>query len=325
MGNGYGSMKIFATSAGKPLAQLVCRHLSISLSNARVSRFKDGEVDVQILENVRDHDVFIISPLHPPAENFFEAVWLADAARRSSPSRLTYVIPYMGYTRSDRKSASRMPIGIRTAFDILTVSRPDRMIILDIHAEQSLAIVDGNIGVDHLFGSQTLFPALESYLGSSDFVIASPDKGGTTRAGFYANHLSAGSNFVILSKERAGAGEVNTDSIKIIGEVKDKIVVFVDDIIDSGGTMIAGAKAVKAAGAKKVVACATHALFSGEAGKTLHASDIDRIFVTDSIWHDLQELRVKSKKVEVVSVSGLLAKAIRRTHDGESLSALIPE
>ncbi len=325
MGNGYGNMKIFSTNAGMPLAQLICQQLSIPLSQARVGRFKDQEVDVQILENVRDYDVFIVSPLHPPAENFFEAVWLADAARRSSPSRLTYVIPYMGYTRSDRKSASRMPIGIRTAFDILTVARPDRMIILDIHAEQSLAIIDGSIGVDHLFGSQTLFPSLESYLGTKDFVIASPDKGGTTRAGFYAKHLSPGSNFVILSKERVGAVEVNHESIKIIGEVKNKTVVFVDDIIDSGGTMIAGARAVKEAGANEVVVCATHALFSGDAINSLNQSEIGRVFVTDSIWHDLEKLKAQSKKIEVVSVSGLLAKAIRRTHDGDSLSALISE
>lgn len=325
MGNGYGNTRVFATTSGKYLGAEIAARLSVPLGNAVVDRFNDGEVHVQIMENVRDHDVFIVAPLHAPAENFFEAVLLADAASRSSAARVTYVIPYMGYTRADRKSASRMPIGIVIAFQVILLGSPHRMIILDVHADQSLAIVPNSVGTDHLYGSSALLPALKSYLGESDFIVASPDKGGTTRAGFYAKHLAGSSDFAILSKERVKAGEVNRESIKIIGEVSGKVVVFVDDMIDTGGTMIAGAEAVKNAGATGVVVCATHGLFSKNAMARLQASEIDRIFVTDSIWHEKERIAAECPKIEVVSVAELLAQAIRRTHEGESLSALIPD
>lgn len=316
----YGSIKVFATKSGEELASKICKSLSISLGKARVSRFKDGEVDVQILEDVRGSDVFIIASLVPPAENFFELIHMASAAKKASASRVTLVITYMGYARSDRKAASRTPIGVKLAFQLLGVAGSDRMIVLDIHAEQSLAVVDGAI-VDHLFGSAALVPVVQDVLAGDDFVVASPDRGGTTRASIYAKFFED-HDFVILSKDRVAPGQVDKGSIKIIGEVSGKTVVFVDDMIDGAGTMIAGAIAVKKAGASRVLAVVTHGIFSGDAMKRLQKSAIDLVFVTDSIYHSETELE-KCSRIQVVSVDALLAKAIRRTHDGESMSELI--
>lgn len=329
--NSPGEMMIFATNAGQALGAKICEHLSTSvakveLANARVGRFKDGEIDVQILENVRGQDVFVICPLPPPADNFFEAGLLVDAARRSSAGRVTYVIPYMGYARADRKSAPRMPIAIKFALGTLLQepSNKIKVIFLDIHAEQTLGNLPIMGGIDHVFASKALIPVLAEKLKGVDFVIATPDVGGSARARYYTKHLSKTPNFVVLSKERITAGEVHEDSITVIGNVSGKVVVFVDDIIDSGGTMVAGAKAVKIKGAKKVIVCGTHALFSGDAKEKLQKSDIDAVYVTDSVWHDPKLLARKFPKIQIVSVSGLLADAIYRTHVEESLSALIP-
>lgn len=317
---GYGKTMVFATNSGAALAVKICERLSVSLGSARVARFKDGEVDVQILEDVRESDVFIVASLVPPAENFLELIHMASAAKKASASRVTLVISYMGYARSDRKAASRTPIGVKIAFQMLEAVCPERMIVLDIHAEQSLSVIDETI-VDHLFGSVALVPAIREFLMDDDFVIASPDLGGVTRAGIYAKFLGA-NDFVILSKDRVEAGKIDEGSIKIIGEVSGKTVVFVDDMIDGGGTMIAGAKVVKKAGVTRVIAVITHGIFSGDALQRLQDSDIDLVFVTDSIHHSETDLKTCSK-IRVVSVAGLLADAIHRTHEGDSLSALI--
>ncbi|MFT5832192.1 MAG: ribose-phosphate pyrophosphokinase [Candidatus Paceibacteria bacterium] len=317
----YGKTMVFATNSGAALAAGICERLSVPLGGARVSRFKDGEVDVQICEDVRESDVFIVASLVPPAENFLELIHMASAAKKASASRVTLVISYMGYARSDRKAASRTPIGVKLAFQMLAIASPDRMIVLDIHAEQSLAVTDSAI-VDHLFGSAALVPVVREVLTDDAFVIASPDRGGTTRAGIYAKFLGEDDDFVILSKMRTKAGEVDEGSTKIIGDVKGKTVVFVDDMIDGGGTMIAGAKVVKSAGATRVIAVVTHGIFSGDALQRLQESDIDLVFVTDSIHHGGAKLNACSK-IRVVSVACLLADAVRRTHEGDSLSALI--
>lgn len=314
-----GKVQVFATNSGKELGSKISQALGVNLGEARLSRFRDGEVDVQILENVRGNDVFIVASTQPPAENMLEAVQLAEAARLSSAGRVTLVIPYFGYGRADRKDAPRKAIGARLAFKMLEIAHPDRFLMLDLHAEQTLASVD-NAVTDHLYGSAVGVPFLKKLLDGKEFVIASPDRGGGARAIKYANLLGQ-EDFVFFSKQRSAPGEVKSDSIKIIGDVKDKLVVLVDDMIDSGGTIIADAAAAKAEGAKEVWAFATHGLFSGGALEKFAASSIDRIFTTDSVYHDPAEL--KAAKVEVISVAELLASAIKRTHDGESLSALI--
>ncbi|HRH24423.1 MAG TPA: ribose-phosphate diphosphokinase [Candidatus Paceibacterota bacterium] len=317
--NGMGKVQVFATNAGKELGTKISQVLGTNLGEARLARFKDGEVDVQILENVRGNDVFIVAPTQPPAENLLEAVHMAEAARLSSAARVTLVIPYFGYGRADRKDAPRKAIGARLAFKLLEIAHPDRFLMLDLHAEQTLASVD-NAVTDHLYGSAVGVPYLKKLLDGKDFVIASPDRGGGARAIKYATLLGH-DDFVFFSKQRSAPGEVKSDSIKIIGDVKDKLVVLVDDMIDSGGTIVADAAAAKAEGASGVWAFATHGLFSGGALEKFKASAIDRVFTTDSVYHDPEEL--KAAKVEVISVASLLADAIKRTHDGESLSTLI--
>lgn len=321
MAGGFGKIQVFANNAGKPLAESISKELSIDIGQARVSRFKDGEVDVQILENVRGNDVYIVAPTQPPAENLWEAIALADAARLSSAGRVTLVIPYFGYGRADRKDAPRKPIGARIAFRMLEIAHPNRFLILDIHAEQTLACTD-NAVTDHLYGSAVAVPFLKPLLSGKDFVIASPDRGGGARAAKYASLLGH-SDFVFFSKSRSKPGEVNQDSIQIIGEVKDKLVVLVDDMIDSGGTILADAKAAMAEGAREVWAFGTHGLFSQDALEKIEKSIISRVFVTDSVYHDPKELEAKTSKVEIISVANLLASGIKRTHDGESLSEII--
>lgn len=317
--NGMGKVQVFATNAGKELGSKISQELGVNLGEARLSRFKDGEVDVQILENVRGNDVFIVAPTQPPAENLLEAVHMAEAARLSSAGRVTLVIPYFGYGRADRKDAPRKAIGARLAFKMLEIAHPDRFLMLDLHAEQTLASVD-NAVTDHLYGSAVGVPYLKKLLDGKDFVIASPDRGGGARAIKYANLLGQ-EDFVFFSKQRSAPGEVKSDSIKIIGDVSGKLVVLVDDMIDSGGTILADAAAAKAEGAKEVWAFASHGLFSGGALEKFKGSAIDRVFTTDSVYHDPEEL--KAAKVEVISVASLLASAIKRTHDGDSLSTLI--
>ncbi len=317
--NGAGKVQVFATNAGKELGSKISQALGVHLGEARLSRFKDGEVDVQILENVRGNDVFIVAPTQPPAENLLEAVHMAEAARLSSAGRVTLVIPYFGYGRADRKDAPRKAIGARLAFKMLEIAHPDRFLMLDLHAEQTLASVD-NAVTDHLYGSAVGVPYLKKLLDGKDFVIASPDRGGGARAIKYATLLGH-DDFVFFSKQRSAPGEVKSDSIKIIGDVSGKLVVLVDDMIDSGGTIIADAAAAKAEGAAEVWAFATHGLFSGGALEKFKGSVVDRVFTTDSIYHDPEELA--AAKVEIISVASLLADAIKRTHDGESLSTLI--
>lgn len=319
MSNPHGNKKIFGTTAGQAMVEKICARLSMRPGQVDLKRHNDGEVEPRILEDVRGRDVFIVSPLHPPAENFFELGLLSQAAKGSSASRVTLVIPYMGYARSDRKSASRMPVGIKFVLDSLAAGgRPDRLVILDIHSEQSLSIP--SLPVDHLFGSTVLVPELRKHF-DSGVIIASPDIGGSQRAGKYAEHV--GDDFVIISKRRTKAGEVDRSRLKLIGSVKGKHVVFVDDIIDTGGTMIAGAEMVKQKGARSVSICATHALFSKNALDRLQFSLIDKVFVTDTVAHDYDKLVVKYDKLQVVSVGGLLADAIRRVNENESLSELI--
>ena len=316
--NGVGQIKIFATNVGTDLAEKICQELGIVLGQARLNRFKDGEVDVQILENVRSNDVFIVAPTQPPAENLIEAIHLSEAARLSSAERVTLVIPYFGYARADRKDAPRKAIAARLAFKMLEIAHPDRFLMLDLHAEQTLASVD-NAVTDHLYGSAVAVPYMKKLLEGKDFVVASPDRGGGGRAIKYASLLGH-DDFVFFSKQRSGAGEIKEDATKIIGDVKGKLVVLVDDMIDSGGTIINDARAAKAEGASAVWAFATHGLFSAGALDKFRQSPLDRIFTTDSIYHDPEELA--EGRVEVISVAPLLSQAIKRTHEGESLSAL---
>ena len=327
-GNSYGPIRIFGTNSGKALAEKICPLLSLTLGQAHIGRFNDGEVEVKINENVRGFDVFIVADIHGQADNLMEAILLADAARLSSAGRVTYVISKFGYDRSDRKDAPRKPIGVKIAIKMLEIAHPDRVIVLDIHAEQSMALFDETVH-DHLFGSPIATEYLAGLLRGEQFVVASPDRGGVPRAEKYATLLkklgvAEHDDIVVFSKRRPAAGEVQNGSVKILGDVANKAVVFVDDMIDTGGTMIEDAKAARAAGAKAIYVFATHGIFSKNAMERIKESLITRVFVTDSIEQDPKKLRAAGGKVAVLSAAALLADAIRRTHEGESLSKLIP-
>ena len=314
-------IKIFAGNASKVLAQETCGLLSTDLGKAKVVPFNDGEVNVQLLENVRGADVFIINSTHPPAENFLETAFLAEAAHDSSADRITLVPVYMGYNRQDRKDKPRTPISAHTMIDFLARRGANRVLLFDLHSEPTAAFFKPLLVVDHLFSSFVSIPYLRQTV-PEPFVVASPDKGGGHRAGVYA-HLLDQRDFVIFSKHRPNSGEVEKRSIKIIGDVSGQHVLLVDDMIDTGGTIIADAEAAKKAGAKDIFVFATHALFSGEAVAKLDESPVTEIIVTNTIHHDPEKLATKRVKITVLSIAPLLAHAIRRIHKNESLSELI--
>ncbi len=316
-------LKIFAGSSGKSFADAVCKKLGVVLGEALVSRFKDGEVRVQIPENVRDADVFIINQTNPPAENILEMALLSEAAHDSSAGRITLVPTYLGYNRQDRKDRPRVPISSRTIMRFLAHSGADRALFFDLHSEPTAGFMS-HLVIDHLYASKISVPYLQKVL-TKNYVVASPDKGGTARAEAYARRLGQ-EDFVVFFKSRSAPGEIRKESIKIIGSVKNKDVVFVDDMIDSGGTMIADAEAAKKAGAKKIYCFATHAVFSSDP-KTVVAkfddSAVTELIITDSIRHDPKYLKTKRVKITVLPLSDLVADAIVRIHVGESVSALI--
>ena len=316
-------IKIFAGSAGRPFAEDVCKLLHVEIGRAEVSRFKDGEVRVQILENVRDADVFILNQTNPPAENILEMALLAEAAHDSSAGRITLVPSYLGYNRQDRKDRPRVPFSARMIMRFLGHSGANRALLFDLHSEPTAGYFYPLV-VDHLYASKISVPYLQKVL-TKPFVVASPDKGGTSRAEAYARRLGH-DDFVVFFKSRSAPGKVRKESIKIIGSVKGKDVVFVDDMIDSGGTMLADAEAAKKAGAKRIICFATHAVFSSNPKKVIARFDespVTELIVTDSIRHDAKLLKSKRVKITVLPLSELVADAIARIHSGESVSALI--
>jgi ribose-phosphate pyrophosphokinase len=316
-------LKIFAGSASQEFAKAVCKKLGVTMGEALVSRFKDGEVRVQILENVRDADVFIINQTNPPAENIFEMALLSEACRDSSAGRITIVPTYLGYNRQDRKDRPRVPISARTMIRFLAHSGANRALLFDIHSEPTAGYFR-TLVVDHLYASTISVPYLHEIL-TGPYVVASPDKGGAVRAEAYARRLGH-DDFVVFFKSRSAPGEINKESIKIIGSVEGKDVVFVDDMIDSGGTMIADAEAAQKAGAKRIICFATHAVFSSDPKTVIERFDnsaVTELIITDSIHHDPELLKSKRVKITVLPLSNLVADAIGRIHAGESVSALI--
>lgn len=315
--------RIFSGIANKPLAEEICRGLSTELSPACVKRFGDDEPDGQLLDNVRGKDVFIINSIVAPAENILDTVFLAKAAKLSSAGRVTLVIPYLGFNRADRKDRPRISVAAKTIIDILKLSLADRALLLDLHSEPTAPHFEPMV-TDHLYASRQAIPFLKERL-TRPFVVAAPDKGGGPRARKYAAHLGLPrQSLVFFDKDRPQAGEVDEESVVIIGDVKGKDVLFVDDMIDSGGTLIANAKAAKEAGANRIYAFATHGLFSKNALERIGKSDFTGVFVTNTLHHDPERLKKEAKdKVEICSIAPLLAEAISRIHENESLSPLI--
>ncbi len=308
------NLKILSGTANPELAQEVADYLELNVCPIKIQPFSDGEIYVQIQESVRGVDCFVIQPTCSPVnENLMELLIILDALKRASPGRITVVMPYYGYGRQDRKAAGREAITAKLVADLLTVAGAERVVALDLHAPQIMGFF--NILVDHLFASPVLIDYVKS-LNQEDFVLVSPDVGGVARARAFAKKLGD-SPLAIIDKRRSqhNVAEVMT----VVGDVKGKVAIMVDDLVDTAGTLVKGAELLKQEGATKIYACATHAVLSGPAMKRLDDSPIEKLIVTNSIPHDQKAL---SKKVVQLSVAKLLGEAIARIHDDSSVSEL---
>ncbi len=309
-------MAVFSGSANLPLAQTVANHLHIPLSKADIQRFSDGEIAVEIKENVRGKDVFILQPTCAPTnDHLMEVVLLADALRRSSAGRITAVIPYFGYARQDRRSRSaRVPISARVVADMLSIGGIDRVMVVDLHADQIQGFFD--IPVDNLYGTPVLLNDLRQK-NYENLMVVSPDVGGVVRARAMAKSLGD-TDLAIIDKRRARANE--SEVMHIIGDVKDRDCVIVDDIVDTAGTLCKAAQALKNNGARRVVGYITHPVLSGKAVETISNSALDEIVVTDTI--PLSEAAKACPKIRQVTIAPMLAESLRRINNEESISAM---
>lgn len=309
-------MKLFAGNATPELAQKIADRLYIKLGEASVGRFSDGEISVAINENVRGSDVFILqSTCAPTNDNLMELIVMVDALRRASAGRITAVMPYFGYARQDRRVRSaRVPITAKVVADFLSSVGVDRVLTVDLHAEQIQGFFD--VPVDNVFGT----PVLLEHMRQQQFdnpVVVSPDIGGVVRARAFAK-LMDDTDLAIIDKRRPSANV--SQVMHIIGDVKGRDCIIVDDMIDTGGTLCKAAEALKSHGAKRVFAYATHPVFSGNAVKNIQESAIDELVVTDSI--PLSEEMKATGKVSQLTLSGMLSEALRRVSNEESISAM---
>lgn len=307
-------LRIFTGNAIPELAQKICDDLDISLGQALVSTFSDGEIRVEIGENVRGRDVFLIQSTAPPANrNLMELLIMIDAVKRASARRITAVMPYFGYARQDRKVAPRVPITAKLVADLLTTAGADRVLTMDLHVGQIQGFFD--IPVDNLYASPVMIPYISKNF-NQELTIVSPDAGGVARARAYAKRL--GANLGLIDKRRDAPGKAK--AMHIIGEVQDKEVVVLDDIIDTGGTLTEAAQVIIKNGAKNINACCTHAVLSGPALDRITNSEMNRLVVTDTIR--LSEEARNCSKIVQLSVSHLLARAILNIHREDTISSL---
>jgi len=308
---------VFTGNANRPLAQAVCRELGIRLGKAQVGKFSDGEAQVEIEENVRRQEVFVLqSTCAPTAENFFELLVLIDALKRASALTVTAVMPYFGYARQDRRPRSaRVPITAKVAAKMIGAVGTDRVLTIDLHADQIQGFFD--MPVDNVYASPVLLADIWRTQGTDNIVVVSPDVGGVVRARAIAKRLDD-ADLAIIDKRRPRAN-VST-VMNIIGDVAGKTCVMVDDIVDTAGTLCAAAAALKQVGATKVVAYCTHPVLSGAAIDNLNASALDELVVTDTI--PLSEAARSCTRIRQLGVSELLAETIRRIAFGESVSSL---
>jgi ribose-phosphate pyrophosphokinase len=310
------SMAVFSGNAHPELANDIVRCLRIPLARAHVGRFSDGEINVEILENVRGREAFIVQPTSPPAsENLMELLVMVDAIRRASAARITAVIPYFGYARQDRRPrASRVPITAKLVAKLIGTAGVDRVLTVDLHADQIQGFFD--IAVDNVYASPLLLGDVwkQKY---SDMVVVSPDVGGVVRARALAKRLDD-ADLVIIDKRRARANQ--SEVMNIIGEVENKNCILIDDMVDTAGTLCHAAGALKEHGATSVAAYITHPVLSGPAVSRITESQIDEMVVTDTI--PLNEEARACKKIRQLSTAELLAETMRRISDEESVSSL---
>ena len=309
-----GGIKIFSGNANPKLVEEIARQLGCDMGRAFTERFSDGEFNFQIDENVRGGDVFIIQPTCPPTdEHVMELLVMLDAFRRSSAERVTAVIPYYGYGRSDKKDRPRVPISAKLVANLITVAGADRVLTMDLHAAQIQGFFD--IPVDHLYAA----PVMISHYQENplpNLTVVAPDTGGAERARAYAKRLDAELALCDKRREKANVAEV----MNVVGDVRGRSCLIVDDMCDTGGSLTKVAKALKNAGAGRIHACFTHAVLSGQAVKQLDESEIEQVIITNTI--PLRDHACELKKIKVLSIAPLLAKAIKSIHEETSVSSL---
>ena len=305
-------MLLLAGTANRPLAEEVATELNSVLCKATIRRFADGEIFVKIDENVRGRDVYIIQPTNPPAENLIELLLLMDAARRASAARITPVIPYFGYARQDRKDQPRVAISAKLMANIISQAGADRVLAIDFHQHQLQGFFD--LPVDHLYAAP-VFTHHYRQKGFKNLCIVASDVGGAKMARGFAKRLDA--TFAIIDKRRTAANVA--EAVNVVGDVEGRDCIIPDDMIDTGGTMAEAAHALKRLGAGDIYLCATHALLSGPAVERLTQAPIKEVAVTNTIHLPLEK---QFDKLKVLSIAGLLAKAIGYTHSDQSVSAL---
>ena len=307
-------LKVFSGNANQALAKDICQKMNIPLGNAVVTRFSDGEINVQIVDNVRGMDVFVVQPTASPVNrHLMELLIMIDALKRASATRITAVLPYYGYSRQDRKVQPRVPITSKLVADLITTAGANRVLTVDLHAGQIQGVF--NIPVDNLFAA----PVLLDYLRSKKFnnlTVVSPDAGGVERARAFAKRLEAALAIIDKRRDKPNVAQV----MHIIGDVKGHDCLLLDDMVDTAGTLTEGATALRANGAGKIFAACTHAVLSGPAIKRINESVLDEVIATNTIALDSKQQ--ECKKLTVLSVAPLLAEAITRIHEETSLSSL---
>jgi len=308
------SLVVFAGNSNLELAHDICRHIGIKLGDAKVQTFSDGEIQVEIRENVRGKDVFVLqSTCAPVNDHLVELLLMIDAFKRSSAQRITAVLPYYGYARQDKKVAPRVPISAKLMADLIETAGANRIITMDLHAGQIQGFF--NVPVDNLFAAPVLLQYMRENF-PNNTVIVSPDAGGVERARAFAKRMNA--LLAIIDKRREAPNKV--EAMNVVGDVEGKIAVILDDMVDTAGTLTLGAEALKERGAAEVHACCSHAVLSGPAVDRINDSVIETLVVTNSI--PMGQKAKASNKLRVLSVSKLLAEAIHRAHTGSSVSSL---
>jgi len=306
---------VFSGNSNKPLVKEICEYLSMPVGRCEVARFSDGEIQIEIAENVRGRDVFLVQSTSTPVnDHLMELLIMIDAARRASAASITAVVPYFGYARQDRKVAPRTPITARLVADLITSAGADRFVSMDLHAGQIQGFFD--MPSDHLYAAPVLVEDMKRKFKPDDVVVVSPDAGGVERARAFAKRL--GTTLAIVDKRRPKANVAEV--MQIIGDVRGKTALILDDMIDTAGTLTLGAKALAESGAKRVVAYAVHPVLSGPAIDRINASSIEEVVVTNTVA--LRENALGCKKIQQLSVAKIFGEAIRRIHSADSLSSL---
>ena len=306
-------LRIFTGNANPELAQKICKFLGVRLGKAGVSHFSDGEIQVEIDESVRGMDTFVVQPTCPPVnQNLMELLVMLDALKRASADRITVVIPYYGYARQDRKVVPRTSISARLVANLITVAGASRILAMDLHAGQIQGFFD--IPVDHLYALPVQLDYLRKIKG--EIVVVSPDAGGVERARELGKRLNASIAIIDKRREKANVAKV----MHVIGDVKKKVAILLDDMIDTGGTIVKAAEAIMHNGAREVYACCSHPVLSGNAVEKIDGSPLKEMVSTNTI--PLSKSARKSKKIKILDVSPILGEAIKRIHNDESVSSL---